>query len=108
MANDLIIPSVSVLKGVGAAMLIKLERLGIHNLQDLLFHLPIRYQDRTQVRAIAGLRIGDEALIEAQVSVCEIKFGKKKTLLCRVSDGTGSITLRFFHFSAAQKNHLSN
>ena len=107
MANDLVIPSVSVLKGVGAAMLIKLERLGIHNLQDLLFHLPIRYQDRTQVRAIAGLRIGDEALIEAQVSVCEIKFGKKKTLLCRVSDGTGSITLRFFHFSAAQKNHLS-
>jgi len=41
------IPSVTVLKGVGAAMQNKLERLGIENLQDLLFHLPIRYQNRT-------------------------------------------------------------
>lgn len=101
------IPSVTVLKGVGAAMQNKLERLGIENLQDLLFHLPIRYQDRTNLKSISMLRIGDEALIEAQVSNCEIKFGKKKTLLCRVSDGTASLTLRFFHFSAAQKNNLS-
>jgi len=102
------IPSVTVLKGVGAAMQNKLERLGIENLQDLLFHLPIRYQDKTNLKSISTLRIGDEALIEAQVTTCEIKFGKKKTLLCRVSDGSGSLTLRFFHFSAAQKNSLSN
>ncbi len=101
------IPAVGVLKGVGAAMVNKLERLGIHNLQDLLFHLPIRYQDRTSVKKIAALRIGDEAVIEAEVSLVEIKLGKKRTLLCRVHDGTGSLTLRFFHFSAAQKNSLS-
>ncbi len=101
------IPSVSVLKGVGAAMVTKLARLDIYNLQDLLFHLPLRYQDRTKIKSIADLRVGDEAVIEAQVALSEIKFGKKKTLLCRVSDGTASLTLRFFHFSASQKNTLT-
>ncbi len=105
--NSAVIPSVTVLKGVGAAMAIKLEKLGIENLQDLLFHLPLRYQDRTSVKSIRELRIGDEVVIEAEVSTSEIKFGKRKTLLCRVQDGTGSLTLRFFHFSASQKNNLS-
>ncbi|MEH6444631.1 MAG: ATP-dependent DNA helicase RecG [Oceanospirillaceae bacterium] len=107
MVENATIPDVSVLKGVGAAMVIKLERLGIHNLQDLLFHLPLRYQDRTNLKKINELRIGDEAVIEVDVLMAEIKFGKKKTLLCKVQDGTGSLTLRFFHFSAAQKNNLS-
>ena len=101
-----IVPSVSVLKGVGAAMLNKLQRLGIYNLQDLLFHLPMRYQDRTSVKEIGSLQIGDEVVIEAEVINCEIKFSKKRTMLCRLQDGSGSITLRFFHFSAAQKNNL--
>ncbi|MCJ8297415.1 MAG: ATP-dependent DNA helicase RecG [Pseudomonadales bacterium] len=101
-----LIPSVSVLKGVGAAMLTKLQRLGIHNLQDLLFHLPMRYQDRTSVKKIGSLKIGDEVVIEAEVVNSEVKFAKKRTMLCRLHDGSGSITLRFFHFSAAQKNSL--
>jgi ATP-dependent DNA helicase RecG len=101
-------PSVSVLKGVGAAMVNKLERLGIATLQDLLFHLPTRYQDRTSVKTIAQLQAGDEAVIEAQVMLNEIKLGKKRTLLCRIKDDSGaSLTLRFFHFSAAQKNNLA-
>ena len=105
-AQEHIVPSVSVLKGVGAAMLNKLQRLGIYNLQDLLFHLPMRYQDRTSVKEIGSLQIGDEVVIEAEVINCEIKFSKKRTMLCRLQDGSGSITLRFFHFSAAQKNNL--
>jgi len=100
------VPSVSVLKGVGAAMVNKLQRLGIYNLQDLLFHLPMRYQDRTSVKEIGSLQIGDEVVIEAEVVNSEIKFSKKRTMLCRLHDGSGSITLRFFHFSAAQKNNL--
>lgn len=100
-------PSVTTLKGVGAAMAQKLEKLGIVNLQDLLFHLPLRYQDRTNVRALASLRPGDESVVEVEVVNCEVKFGKRKTLLCKVKDGTGYLTLRFFHFSAGQKNALS-
>ena len=91
------------LKGVGAAMAEKLAKLHIHTVQDALFHLPIRYQDRTRVVPIGQLRFGDEAVIEGEVSGCEIKMGKRRSLICRVRDHSGSLCLRFFHFNAAQK-----
>ena len=100
-------PGVGVLKGVGAAMTNKLERLGIETLQDLLFHLPLRYQDRSRILPIGSLRPGDEGVIEGEVRVSDVKMGKRRSLLCRVQDGTGSLTLRFFHFTAAQKNILA-
>ncbi|MDO6453574.1 ATP-dependent DNA helicase RecG [Neptunomonas phycophila] len=100
-------PSVTTLKGVGAALAMKLERLGILNLQDLLFHLPLRYQDRTRILPIGSLRPGDECVIEGTIRASDVLMGKRRSLLCRVQDGTGTITLRFFHFSAAQKNGLA-
>ncbi len=98
--------SVSSLKGVGAAVAEKLNRLNILNLQDLLFHLPLRYQDRSRVVPLGALRPGDECVIEGEVKLCDIQQGRRRSLLCRLQDGTGSVTLRFFHFSAAQKNNL--
>ena len=100
-------PSVTTLKGVGAALALKLERLGILNLQDLLFHLPLRYQDRTRILPIGSLRPGDECVVEGTIRASDVLMGKRRSLLCRVQDGTGTITLRFFHFSAAQKNGLA-
>ncbi|MFW1677354.1 ATP-dependent DNA helicase RecG [Pontibacter sp. JAM-7] len=97
---------VSRLKGVGAALSLKLERLGITTLQDLLFHLPLRYQDRSRVVPLGALRPGDECVIEGEIKLCDIQHGRRRSLLCRLQDGTGSVTLRFFHFSAAQKNNL--
>lgn len=97
---------VSELKGVGAALEKKLHNLGIYNLQDLLFHLPLRYQDRTRVVPMGSLRPGDECVVEGEVQLADISNGRRRSLLCRIQDGTGSITLRFFHFSAAQKNNL--
>ena len=94
------------LKGVGAAMAEKLAKLHIHTVQDALFHLPIRYQDRTRVVPIGQLRFGDEAVIEGEVSGCEIKMGKRRSLICRLRDHSGSLCLRFFHFNAAQKKQL--
>jgi len=94
------------LKGVGAAMAEKLAKLHIHTVQDALFHLPIRYQDRTRIVPIGQLRFGDEAVIEGEVSGCEIKMGKRRSLICRVRDHSGSLCLRFFHFNAAQKKQL--
>ncbi|WP_223295066.1 ATP-dependent DNA helicase RecG [Marinomonas mediterranea] len=96
------------LKGVGGAMADKLAKLHLHTVQDLLFHLPIRYQDRTTVVPIGQLRFGDEAVIEGKVIGCEIKMGKRRSLICRVKDMTGTLSLRFFHFSAAQKKQLEN
>jgi ATP-dependent DNA helicase RecG len=84
----------------------KLAKLHIHTVQDALFHLPIRYQDRTRVVPIGQLRFGDEAVIEGEVSGCEIKMGKRRSLICRVRDHSGSLCLRFFHFNAAQKKQL--
>lgn len=94
------------LKGVGTAMAEKLAKLNLHTVQDLLFHLPIRYQDRTRIVPIGQLRFGDEAVIEGEVTGCEIKMGKRRSLICRLRDHSGSLCLRFFHFSAAQKKQL--
>jgi len=94
------------LKGVGTALALKLERLAIHTVQDLLFHLPLRYQDRTRIVPIGSLRPGDECVVEGEVKVADVVQGRRRSLLCRIQDGTGTLTLRFFHFNAAQKNSL--
>jgi ATP-dependent DNA helicase RecG len=88
---------------VGPRSAAKLAAFGIETVQDVLFHLPRRYEDRTRVVPIGGLRFGDHAVIEAEVDLAEIKYGKRRSLLVRVSDGTGSLTLRFFYFNKAQQ-----
>ncbi len=101
-------PAVTALKGVGAALALKLERLGILSIQDLLFHLPTRYQDRTRIIPIGTLRPGDECVIQGTILASDIQMGRRRSLLCRIQDGSaGTLTLRFFHFSAAQKNTLA-
>ena len=95
------------LRGVGPALAATLGKLGLHTVQDMLFHLPLRYEDRTRVTPIGGLRSGARAVIEGEVQLAEIVFRRRRTLLCRIADGSGSLTLRFFHFSAAQQESLS-
>jgi ATP-dependent DNA helicase RecG len=98
--------SVTALKGVGEAMAEKLAKVGLENLQDVLFHLPLRYQDRTRVVPIGALRPGQDAVIEGVVSGADVSMGKRRSLLVRLGDGTGSLSLRFYHFSNAQKEAL--
>jgi len=90
------------LKGVGAAVAEKLSSLGMHNVQDVLFHLPFRYQDRTSLSKVGSLRPGSEAVIAVEVVLADVVFRKRRSLLVRVNDGTGSLMLRFFHFSQTQ------
>lgn len=94
------------LKGVGPRAADRLRRLGIESVEDLLFHLPFRYEDRTRITAIGSLRPEQHAVIEGEVLATDVVFGRRRSLLCRVGDGTGMVSLRFFHFSAAQKNNL--
>lgn len=100
--------SVLQLKGVGPRLRDKLTNCGIKTVQDLLFHLPLRYQDRTRITPIGAVRLGDDVVIEGSVAGADIVFGRRRSLVCRLQDGTGTTTLRFFHFSAAQKQQLSN
>lgn len=97
---------VTTLKGVGKALADKLEKIGIQSIQDLLFHLPLRYQDRTRITPIGSLQLGGDAVIQGTVMASDVVMGRRRSLMCRVNDGTGTISLRFFHFSAAQKNSL--
>ncbi len=100
--------AVTSLKGVGSQLAIKLEKLGIANLQDLLFHLPLRYMDRTRITPIAALQPMANVVIEGEVRACDVVFGRRRSLLCRLQDGTGTVSLRFFHFSNAQKLKLTS
>ena len=96
------------LSGVGVAVSAKLSRIGINNLQDLLFHLPIRYEDRTRITPIADLRPEQYATIEGIVQTSEVQFGRRPILTVSLSDGTSKVTLRFFNFNAGMKNSFQN
>ena len=95
------------LKNVGDKLAEKLHKLGIYTVQDVLFHLPLRYQDRTRITPIGALRPGLDAVIEGEIRAADVVFGKRRSLVVRLQDGTGTISLRFYHFSTAQKNNLS-
>ncbi len=95
------------LKGVGPRVAEKLARLRIHCVEDILFHFPFRYEDRTRIVPIGNLRVGDHAVIHGEVQLTEIKFGRRRMLITHLSDGTGMIVLRFFHFNAQQKAALA-
>jgi ATP-dependent DNA helicase RecG len=80
----------------------RLADIGIRSLEDLLFHFPLRYQDRTKITAIGGLSDQIDAVVEAEVRAAAVTMGRRRTLLVKVDDGTGLLTLRFFHFRQAQ------
>ena len=95
------------LAGVGAKMAEKLEKIGLSTVQDLLFHLPLRYEDRTRIWPIANAMPGQHLTIQGEVLNSSISFGKRRMLTVKISDNSGSATLRFFNFNAAMKNSLS-
>jgi ATP-dependent DNA helicase RecG len=97
---------VTSLRGVGPSLAATLARIGLCTVQDVLFHLPLRYEDRTRVVPIGSLRAGARAVIEGEVQLAEVVFRRRRALLCRIADGSGFLTLRFFHFSSAQQDAL--
>ncbi|WP_105663553.1 ATP-dependent DNA helicase RecG [Cronobacter dublinensis] len=97
----------SSLTGVGASQSAKLAKIGLHTVQDLLLHFPLRYEDRTHLYPINDLLPGIYATVEGEVLNCNITFGGRRMMTCQISDGTGILTMRFFNFNAAMKNSLS-
>lgn len=97
---------VTALKGVGSALAGTLARLGIESVQDLLFHLPHRYEDRTRVIPMGSLRVGDVGVVEGEVVKTDLVMGRRRSLQVTLRDDSGFLVMRFFHFNAAQKNQL--
>ena len=91
------------LKGIGPALAQKLEKLGLFCVEDLLFLLPLRYEDRTQLVKIGALVPGSRCLVTGEVLLAETVYRGRRNLLVRISDGSGQLTLRFFHFSRQQQ-----
>jgi len=94
------------LKGVGPAMELKLARLGMFVLRDLLLHLPLRYEDRTRYIPLSLMRPGKAALFHGEIVEASVQFGRRRSLLLTLTDGSGYLALRFFHFSRRQQDEL--
>jgi ATP-dependent DNA helicase RecG len=97
----------STLKGVGPSLAEKLEKIGLLSVQDILFHLPLRYEDKTRVMTVRDLMPGTSTNIIGEVTDSQITHGKRRMLVVTLHDGTGSIQLCFFSFSASIKNSLT-
>jgi len=97
----------STFKGVGPSLAEKLEKIGLLSVQDILFHLPLRYEDKTRVTTVRDLLIGTSTNIIGEITDSQITHGKRRMLVVTLHDGTGSIQLCFFSFSASQKNSLA-
>jgi ATP-dependent DNA helicase RecG len=95
------------LKGVGSKLAQTLEKLELFNLQDLLFHLPFRYEDRTRIHMVASLRPGMQGLFDVEVLGSRVAQGKRRSLEVKVKDASATVVLRFYHFSAAQARQFS-
>ncbi|GGX43985.1 ATP-dependent DNA helicase RecG [Saccharospirillum salsuginis] len=94
------------LSGIGPKLAEKCAGIGLLTVGDLLFHLPYKYQDRTRLTPIGQLKLGMAVVIEGEVMGSQVLFGRRRSLICRISDRTGLLTMRLFHFTKAQQNRL--
>ena len=94
------------LRGAGPQVAKRLAAIGIDTVQDLLFHLPFRYQDRTRITPIAASRVGQEVLVQGEIRSTRVTFGRRRSLVIVIVDGGGLLTVRLFHFSASQQAQM--
>jgi ATP-dependent DNA helicase RecG len=99
--------SVTTLAGVGDSLAALLGRIGLATLQDLWFHLPLRYEDRTRVTPIRELKVGETAQVVGAVEAVERGFRYRPQLRVAIGDESrATLMLRFFHFNRSQADQL--
>ena len=95
------------LKGVGSRLAAILSKLNLTTVQDLLFHLPSRYMDRTRIVPLDQVTAGAHVVVQGVIASCDVVQGRRRSLYAVIRDPGGQIGLRFFHFTAAQKAQLA-
>ncbi len=95
------------LNGLGPKAQDKLNNIGIYNLEHLLFHLPLRYQNKTKFTSLDDAQVGAEILVQLTIDRLEEVATRQRQLLCYLSDENNrTLLLRFFHFNQYQKQQL--
>jgi len=84
----------------------KLARLGVAREQDLVLHLPLRYEDHTELCPLAALQPGRAWQVEATIANTEIQYRPRRQLVCLLEDGEARLVLRFFNFYPSQQKAL--
>ena len=97
---------VTELRGVGPGIAARLAAIGIETVLDVLFHLPLRYEDRTRIHAIGDLKAGDTAFTCGRIDGASVRFGRRRSLVVALGDGTGTMAMRLFHFNENQRRQL--
>ena len=95
------------LSGLGRSTLARLAKLGIASQFDLVLHLPLRYDDETRLYALSDAPAGEPVAVQGTVVETEVKYRPRRQLLCHIEDGSGVLTLRFFHFYPSQLKQLA-
>ena len=95
---------VSTIKGVGEKLSSTLSKLGIKTIEDLLFHFPIGYQDRTTLKKIAELEPNQDFVVQGVIERVSQTFVPRKMLLVKIKDNTGHLYLRFFYYFPGLRN----
>ena len=91
----------------GEAQAKRLAKLGLHRPQDLLLHLPLRYEDETRLTPIGDAREGEPVCVEGEVVSCEVKFRPRRQLLARVRDESGELFARWLNFYPSQQKQMA-
>ncbi len=93
--------------GVGPKVAERLAKLDVRTVGDLLCLLPQRYEDRTAIKPIGSVVVGEKAIVEGVVELSEVAYRRRRSLLARIADGTGALTLRFFYFNKSVEQALA-
>ena len=101
-----LISSVTELPGVGPNIKSKLMKLGINTVQDLLFQLPIKYQNRTKITQINESTFAEEVQVEGTIISTKTIYRGRQNLICEIEDNSGQLILRFINFNFSQKRQL--
>ncbi len=98
---------VQYLKGVGPKLALKLAGREIKTIEDLLFFLPKSYEDRRRFTPIRGIRVGERVVVRGEVVLAgPVRFKRRKVFEVVITDGTGLLAAKWFHFQEAKFREL--